>query len=70
MQGLPVCSDVRTSSQHSSIVMAAGTSTPGYFPARIAPTAICVCHSHGVAMMTASKSSRAKSPRQANSSLT
>jgi hypothetical protein len=58
MQGTPVVSDVFTRSQHSARVTAAGTSTPGRFPARIAATAIDACQRQGVAMITASTSSR------------
>ena len=58
MQGTPVASCVFTRSQHWSSVMAQGTSTAAYLPAFIAQTAIGVCHSQGVAMITASRSLR------------
>ena len=61
MQGTPVASWVSTRSQHSSKVMAAGTSTAAYFPLRIAVTAMGVCQSHDEAMTTASMSSLQRS---------
>jgi hypothetical protein len=36
---MPVCSEVRARSQHSCVVIAAGTSTPGYLPTHRAATA-------------------------------
>src|SRR5207247_2498307 len=67
--GMPVFSDVLTSSQHSSMLSAAGTSTPAYFPAFIAATATGVCRSQGVATITACRSSRAASRRKSSTPL-
>src|SRR5450432_2166115 len=58
MQWRPVASEVFTSSQHSSRVRAAGTSTATCLPSFMAATAMGVCQIHGVATSTRSTSSR------------
>src|SRR2546425_7898041 len=50
-----VCSAVSTSSQHSSIVTAIGTSVAACFPLRSAARQTGVCNPHGVAVNTRSE---------------